>query len=115
MSKYLNYAMGVKGEVLAEKFLKKEKYKIICKNYKTKLGEVDIVAKDKDFLCFVEVKYRKSLNFGYPREAVTYQKQKRIKLTASVYLKSKYLSNVYTRFDVIEILADKITHIQNAF
>lgn len=114
-SKQFNKIKGNKAESLAVNFLKQKGYIIVETNYKNKIGEIDIIAKDKDRYVFIEVKYRATLKFGYPRETVTYQKQKRIKLIASVYLKSKYLLNVYTRFDVIEILADKITHIQNAF
>ena len=90
-------------------------YEILETNYKNQIGEIDIIAKDGERYVFVEVKARSTAMFGYPREAVTPKKQHTIKLVASCYLKSNKLYDVYTRFDVIEILAGKITHLINAF
>ena len=113
--KYLNFSKGVKGEMLAEKYLKRQKYKIIAKNYKCLVGEIDIIAKEKDVLVFVEVKYRENLNFGYPREAVTKQKQQKIKRSAEFYIMKNKIVNTEIRFDVVEIVFDEIAHIKNAF
>ena len=78
--------------------------------------EIDIIAKDKDDrIIFVEVKSRQTARFGHPREAVNKQKQITIRRVAELYLMKKRCLNSYTRFDVIEILAGKITHIKNAF
>ena len=84
-------------------------------NYKNKIGEIDIIAKKDDRIIFVEVKQRTTAKFGYPREAVNYTKQRKIINVAQVYLKSKGLANSLIRFDVIEILAGEITHLENAF
>ena len=64
------------GEALAVRRLKKAGYKIIETNYRTRLGEIDIIAKDKDTIVFVEVKSRRSVHFGNPKQAITLQKQK---------------------------------------
>ena len=76
---------------------------------------MDIVARDKEYLVFVEVKYRKTAKKGYPLEAVSMQKQKRISKTALYYMAERGLNYLPVRFDVIGILGDDIEHIQNAF
>ncbi len=108
--------LGLKGEVSACKFLTAKSYKIIEKNYRTKFSEVDLIALYGDFLVFIEVKTRTSKQFGMPREAVGYEKRKKYALTAEYYLQKhpKY-SDKNVRFDVIDILGDEITHIENAF
>ncbi len=113
--KNLNKVVGEKGEILAEKFLRKQKYKILERNYQNKIGEIDIIAKDKDTLVFVEVKTRASCKFGRPCEAVTPYKQNKIRGVASYYLMIKGLSDSDCRFDVVEILDEEINHIKNAF
>jgi putative endonuclease len=79
---------GQEGEALAARHLKKNGYRIIEKNYRTKLGEIDIIAKDKDTLVFVEVKSRRSWQFGNPKAAVTPRKQRKISMVALHYLKN---------------------------
>ena len=113
--KQLNHVLGVEGETLAKQFLIDNGYKIIALNYKTKIGEIDIVAKTGDTTVFVEVKDRKTKRFGMPREAVTPYKQNKIKLVATQYMLSHKLMDSKVRFDCIEILGYTITHIQNAF
>lgn len=107
--------LGVSGEVKAKKYLEKNKYRILECNYKTELGEIDIIAKQKNIIVFVEVKTRTSDIFGLPRESVTLHKQNKIKQVATQYLQKNKLLDSYVRFDVIDILADKLTHIPNAF
>lgn len=108
--------LGLKGEVLAKEYLINKGYKILDTNYKNKIGEIDIIAKIKNTIVFVEVKARESIRFGYPREAVNYYKQQKIRNVAIGYLKFKGLyEKVDVRFDVIDIIGDKITHIENAF
>ena len=111
--------LGEKGEAIAARHLKKKGYRIIEKNYRTKLGEIDIIAKDKDTLVFVEVKSRRSWQFGNPKAAVTPQKQRKISMVALHYLKTTHRSNVSARFDVaaVTITRDKpqIEIIKNAF
>lgn len=113
--KYLNNREGALGEFDAKKYLMKKGYKILAQNYKNKLGEIDIIAKDKDYIVFVEVKNRSSLAFGRPCEAVTPSKQFKIRKTALCYLKEKYLTESSCRFDVIEVLDGEINHISDAF
>lgn len=115
MGKQLNKVVGNLGEKLAESYLKKQKYYILEKNYKNKLGEIDIIAKDGETLVFIEVKTRKTTEFGLPREAVTKFKQNKIRLVATEYLKKNNSLNASCRCDVIDILDDNITHIKNAF
>lgn len=106
---------GQEGEILAKNFLLKKKYKIIETNFTCKVGEIDIIAKDKDFLVFVEVKSRSTKKFGLPREAVTIQKQNKIRKVAQFYLQKTQNFDTKCRFDVIEILDNEINHIVNAF
>lgn len=112
-----NKLIGFNGEEKAQEYLKKHKYKIIETNYKTKIGEIDIICFDKSEKCFafVEVKTRSSTMYGLPREAVDKNKQNKIRLVATEYAISKKIFNQKLRFDVIEILDEKITHIKNAF
>ena len=114
-SKIYNKSKGDIGENIAKNYLNAKGYKIIKVNFKNTIGEIDIIAYDGDVLVFVEVKYRRTSTFGLPREAVNYNKQKKIKLVATSYIKKYRLFSTPCRFDVIEILADEITHIENAF
>jgi putative endonuclease len=110
---------GEQGEAIAARHLKQNGYRIIERNYRTKLGEIDIIAKDKDTLVFVEVKARRSWQFGNPKAAVTPHKQRKISMVALHYLKATRRSNVSARFDVaaVTITRDKpqIEIIKNAF
>ncbi len=108
-------ALGKQGEALAVQFLKQKKYEIVSTNFATHVGEIDIVAKHKNVLVFVEVKTRTSTHFGLPREAVTPYKQNKIRLTAQQFLQKMGNLNQAVRFDVIDILNNQITHIENAF
>ncbi len=109
--------IGDAGEKLAQKHLKKNKYKIIETNYRNKIGEIDIIAFDKKSkeLVFVEVKAKSTDEFGLPREMVDERKQNKIQKVATVYLMEKNALESNFRFDVIEILNGKITHIKQAF
>lgn len=106
--------LGKSGEELAEKYLKKIGYEIIGKNFRTKYGEIDIIAKEKKTFVFVEVKTRKNTVYGAPQFAVTGYKQKHLALAALTFIKKKILNSDY-RFDIIAICSDKIEHIKNAF
>ena len=95
-------SLGEKGEGLAEKFLRKKGYKILQRNFKTRIGEIDIIASDGDYLVFVEVKSRKSLEYGQPFEAVNRHKRRKIANVAMMYLKR--LKEVPPcRFDVVSV------------
>ncbi|MDR2616762.1 MAG: YraN family protein [Endomicrobium sp.] len=106
--------VGFDKEKEALLYIKKLKYKILTTNFTTKFGEIDIVAKDKDTLVFIEVKYRKSLYAGTPQEAVTFAKQQKIIKSAIVYVKKNNIKSDI-RFDIIAIYNNKIELIQSAF
>ncbi|MDF2988873.1 MAG: hypothetical protein K0R50_4383 [Eubacterium sp.] len=114
---------GSMGERLAVEFLCRNNYTILKTNYRVgRIGEIDIIAHDSEYICFIEVKTRHTHTFGTPSEAVTAAKQKKIRQIASIYLSNTYKTNRCVRFDVIEIILskpdDKITTInllKNAF
>jgi len=95
--------LGEQGERAAITFLKTREYTILETNYLTKSAEIDIIAKDNDCICFIEVKTRRSIKKGLPRESVNYSKQKKIITGATFYLKKNRLMESKVRFDVIEI------------
>jgi len=95
--------------------LKSSGYKIIKQNYKTRCGEIDIVAKDKDVICFVEVKARHSIRFGQPSEAVNFRKQRQISKVAILYLKTNNLLDKPARFDVLELLYEDDKPVMSLF
>ena len=112
--------LGTKGERIAEKFLKKNGFKIVEKNYKNRYGEIDIVASDDDYLVFVEVKTKSCADFSEPETWVDFKKQNQLNKMANFYLSEKDIRDVNCRFDVIGITLEKdnkekIVHIENAF
>jgi putative endonuclease len=111
--------LGKKGEELALRFLKKNGYQIIERNYVCKLGEIDIIAREKATLAFVEVKTRTSTLFGPPELSVTPFKQMQLSKAALYFLKVKKLEDAKARFDVVAILlgreGEEIELIKNAF
>jgi len=111
--------VGDKGEQSAALYLRKLGYKIIAANYRASTGEIDIIARDKEYLVFVEVKTRRSLACGSPAEAVNVKKQQKIIKTALCYLNQHKLTDHDCRFDILEIYllpgAIKYNHIINAF
>ena len=114
-----NQESGKLAEEAAVNFLKEKGYKILSRNFKTKLGEVDVVARDRDTYCFIEVKSRNSDRFGLPQEAVSALKQRQISKAALGYLKKNRLLNEKARFDVVSIMYQNsspvIDLIKNAF
>jgi putative endonuclease len=110
---------GNKGESIAARHLKKNGYRILEQNYRTSLGEIDIIAADRDTIVFVEVKARKSGRFGDPKWAVTLRKQRKISMVALHYLKATQQDQVKARFDVVSINASGdapgIELVKNAF
>ncbi len=109
---------GLEGEEKAAKHLKKQGYNIISKNFQTRFGEIDIIAEDKEYIIFVEVKARSEKSIAEPREFVDLKKQRKIIKTAEIYL-SANPSEKQPRFDVVEVKRTKIkteiNHIMNAF
>jgi len=111
--------LGKDGETLAENYLTHIGMKIIAKNYHTSLGEIDLVAIDKKEIVFIEVKTR-TKSIENAKSSISYKKQQKIKMSANIFLtKHENLQDMFTRFDVILILANKnnyyIKHIKDAF
>lgn len=107
---------GTSYEIKAEEYLINKGYKILERNFRNRSGEIDIIAKDGEYFCFVEVKYRTTNDFGSPLEAVDYRKQNQIRKVAMYYLMKNKLSEwTPCRFDVIGFEGEKMTHIENAF
>jgi putative endonuclease len=98
---------GNLGEETAVKFLEEKKYKILERNYRNRLGEIDIVAKDNDIFCFIEVKTRLSDAPDLALEAVSVFKQRKIAQTALSYLKHHHLLECEARFDVVIVTQGK--------
>ncbi len=98
--------IGVLGEELAVKVLKKNKYKILDRNYHSRFGEIDIIAQDKEYICFVEVRLKKRNAVVSPSESINYKKIERIKKTALIYLSERGLSDSFTRFDFVSVVSD---------
>ena len=113
---------GAWGEQLAVEYLRKHRYEILACNYRCRVGELDIIAQNKKYLVFAEVKLRKSDHYAQAREFVTAAKQDRLRTTASVWLQNNPTSR-QPRFDVIEVYAPlgmdtpnpKIIHLEDAF
>lgn len=119
--KWFGKLLGDKGERAAVKLLKANGYSILSRQYRTDLGEIDIIALDGETVVFIEVKTRKSDSKGQPFEAVTLQKQRQLTRLAGTFLKQHQLLNQAARFDVISIIwqsdqsVPEIEHYQNAF
>lgn len=112
-------AIGNQGEEIAAKYLEEQGYKILARNYRCLLGEIDIIACDKDDLVFIEVKTRTNLAFGLPQESISRSKQFRIRKIALHYLAEKRPLYSKYRFDVVSIILNKedfrLEVIRNAF
>lgn len=117
-----NNEAGAWGERIAAAFLRRKGYKILVTGYRCRFGEIDIIASDKHYLVFAEVKLRKSDRFAQAMEFVDSRKQSRLITTASVYL-SENPTDLQPRFDVIEVYAPegtdtkhpRINHLEDAF
>ncbi len=114
--------LGKWGEAMSVSYLQKRGYKIEALNFHSRFGELDIVARRKNILAFVEVKLRKNNKHGAAMEFVNFSKQKKLRLTAEVYLQENNVTKLQPRFDVIEIYAPNgiskdftLNHIENAF
>lgn len=109
--------IGTDYEKQAAEYLIQKKFRIVRQNFYCKSGEIDIIARDGEYLVFVEVKYRRDASYGSPLEAVNVKKQKRICRAASYFcVRYGYSMDRPFRFDVVAILGNgEITHVQNAF
>lgn len=111
-----NRQIGKEYESRVCEYLSEHGYLIIERNYSCRFGEIDIIAQSQKYICFVEVKYRKDSSCGYPEEAVTISKMKKICKTAQFYIFShkKYI-DYQMRFDVVSVLGNEIRLYENAF
>jgi putative endonuclease len=114
-------SLGRWGEDQAAKYLRKKRFKIVERNFTCRMGEIDIIARDKDSLVFVEVKTKSGPGHPPPRYSVNQRKQRQIIRVAKCYLKRLASPDVRCRFDVVEIIAgggkrpEKIVHLVGAF
>ncbi|MFH1460332.1 MAG: YraN family protein [Candidatus Omnitrophota bacterium] len=121
MQKRQNQDLGCLGEKFAVSFLKKEGYSIVTQNYRTLMGEIDIIAWDRNILCFIEVKTRVDDQSGEPLESINTKKQRKISQVALSYLQKHPWHDNDLRFDVVGVLLNedlniqKIDLIKNAF
>ena len=108
--------IGSEYEQKAVALLLEKGYKILEVNYRNRMGEIDIIAKEQEYLCFIEVKFRTNHIFGSPLEAVNIKKQKQIRKVAKYYL-MQHGKNEWTpcRFDVIGYEGNEVIHLENAF
>ena len=111
---------GKIGEEAAAAFLRRKGYQIIERNYRNKLGEIDIIARDGGVLAFIEVRTKSSEAFGSPFESITKQKQKKLGQVSQSYLKMKQMTEADARFDVVAVFlaehrCQRIELIKNAF
>ena len=113
---------GAWGEALAAEYLRQKRYKIVASGYRCRFGEIDLIAENRKYIVFVEVKLRKSGSFAPAYEYVDRRKQDKLRVTASMYL-SQNPTALQPRFDVIEIYAPEgtatvrpeIHHMEDAF
>lgn len=112
-----NKSTGNLGESKACKYIKKNGYKVLKKNYRTKFGEIDIIGTDSDTICFIEVKARSRTDYGSPQEFVTKKKQERLWKTASIYIDKNSPEIENYRFDVVavDLENEEIELFKNAF
>lgn len=116
--KFKNRETGRLAENLAVEALKNKGYRILESNFSNRFGEIDIIAKDKDILVFVEVKAKKGMDFGMPEEMINPQKLKRVQNMAAVYMKGKILP---CRIDVVAVVLSptddllRLTHYENVY
>ena len=113
------HSIGMQGQEAARQFLAGKGFEILNENYRLRSSEIDIIAKDGEYTVFVEVKFRKGLSHGLPRESVGRAKQKKIIKAAMHYIQASEETEQDYRFDVVEILESDgklyANHIKNAF
>ena len=115
---FLNRLLGERGERAAARYLRRQGMRVLYRGYRTRWGEIDLIARDGDTLVFVEVKARRR---GVPAEAITPEKERRLTLAALHFLRKHRLLEERSRFDIVAIVwpddrsAPRIEHIRNAF
>lgn len=119
--KRFNKDIGSLGEDIAINYLLSMNFKVSKRNFNCNLGEIDIIAKKKNIIHFIEVKSRFNRNYGYPMESVNYSKMKRLKLVAEYYIIKNKCYNINCCFDVLEVFLDynskdyRINYLEDAF
>ena len=111
-------SLGIQGEDIAAQYLQEQGLVILERNFRCRLGEIDIIARHGDCLVFIEVKTRSSDRFGLAQESITKQKIYKLRRLAQVYLAQRSFSGLNVRFDVVAVNSaqeTKVTHIENAF
>ena len=109
-------SVGTEYETMACRYLEKEGLEILVRNYRVRIGEIDIIAKDGDTLVFAEVKFRSSTQYGGAEYAISEGKRKTIMKVAQWFMNSRHISqDAFCRFDAVLIDGDDIIHIKNAW
>ncbi len=112
-------ALGARGEEYVAGYIQRQRMAVLERNYRCRLGEIDIIAKDGDTVAFIEVKTRSGSRFGSPAEAVTEAKKQKLLKAAYDYIASRDVGDVGLRFDVAEVFVQdngfSINYIKNAF
>jgi putative endonuclease len=108
-------SLGRQGEDIAAGFLQARGYRILQRNWRCRAGEIDIVAREGKYLCFVEVKTRDSVRCGVAEEAVDFRKRKQLSKLACLYLSDNGLKEIPVRFDVVAISGNRPHLIRDAF
>ena len=112
---YNKRQVGTEKEKLAGAYLEKNGYEIIEYNFRCRQGEIDIIAKDGEYIVFCEVKYRSGTKSGTPFDAVDYKKQMKISRCALFYITKQKLADIPCRFDVVSVTDSEIKVLKNAF
>jgi putative endonuclease len=108
--------IGTEYEKRAAEYLKAQGYQILARNFRCRMGEIDIIAREGEYLCFVEVKYRANSGHGSPLEAVDYHKRQKILGVARYYMMTHHLpTDAACRMDVVAIEGEELTLLRNAF
>lgn len=110
--------LGDRGEAMVADYLRRHGYEIVASQFRCRFGEIDLIARRENVLCFVEVKLRSGLRYGLPRDFVTVAKQRRLRTTAAFYM-TRHDPDLCARFDVAEVYDEetppRIEYIENAF
>lgn len=110
--------LGIKGENIAVNYLQRKGFRILERNFRCRLGEIDIVALHDGYLIFVEVRTKSNIKYGLPQESVTVTKMNKLRRLAQFYLTQRSFKKLNVRFDVVAVNCareTKITHIKDAF
>lgn len=110
----MNLSKGRYGEALACQYLKEQGLLLLEKNFRTPVGEIDLIMQERETIVFIEVKYRSSLNYGNPLDSVNWRKQQKIKQVSYYYL-SRFSYWPACRFDVLGIICEEIYWVKGAF